>query len=92
MGHARFGVLAKSRKWRQVVDKLWLGASVNEIAALVAEAAETRLRAAAGDPAFSPCLFAKVVATVVPVSSLAVRDQLVRDFDHPRSASALLPI
>ena len=72
MAHARFDILPKSRKWRQVVDELWLGASVNEIAALAAEAAEARVRTAAGDPAFSPCPFARVLETVVPVSSLAV--------------------
>ena len=52
MGHVRLGVLPKSRKWRQVVDELRLGASVGEIAGLAAEAAETSLQAAAGDPAF----------------------------------------
>ena len=52
MGHVRLGVLPKSRKWRQVVDELRLGAGIGEIAGLAAEAAETSLRAAAGDPAF----------------------------------------
>jgi hypothetical protein len=52
MGHVRLGVLPKSRKWRQVVDELRLGAGVGEIAGLAAEAAETSLQAAAGDPAF----------------------------------------
>jgi hypothetical protein len=52
MGHVRLGVLPKSRKWRLVVDELRLGARVGEIAASAAEAAETSLQAAAGDPAF----------------------------------------
>jgi hypothetical protein len=52
MGHVRLGVLPKSRKWRQVVNELRLGAAVAEIAGLAAEAAETSLKAAAGDPAF----------------------------------------
>jgi hypothetical protein len=52
MGHVRLGVLPKSRKWRQVVDELRLGAGIGEIAGLAAEAAETSLQAAAGDPAF----------------------------------------
>jgi hypothetical protein len=52
MGHIRLGVLLKSRKWRQVVDELRLGAGVAEIAAFTAEAAETSLQAAANDPAF----------------------------------------
>jgi hypothetical protein len=52
MGHVRLGVLPKSRKWRHVVDELRLGAGVGAIAGLAAEAAETSLQAAAGDPAF----------------------------------------
>jgi hypothetical protein len=52
MGHVRLGVLLKSRKWRQVVDELRIGASVGEIAALAADAAETSLQTAADDPAF----------------------------------------
>ena len=48
MGHVRLGVLPKSRKWRQVVDELRLGAGIGEIAALAAEAAETSLQAAGG--------------------------------------------
>ncbi len=52
MGHVQLGVLPKSRKWRQVVDELRLGAGIGEIAGLAAEAAETSLKAAAGDPAF----------------------------------------
>ncbi len=52
MGHVQLGVLPKSRKWRQVVDELRLGANVGEIAALAADAAETSLQGAADDPAF----------------------------------------
>ena len=52
MGHVQLGVLPKSRKWRQVVDELRLGAGIEEIAGLAAEAAETSLQAAASDPAF----------------------------------------
>jgi hypothetical protein len=66
MGHVRLGVLPKSRKWRQVVDELRLGASVNEIAALAAEAAETSLQAAAGDPAF---LHAFWLLTQIPLAA-----------------------
>ncbi len=52
MGHVRLGVLPESRKWRQVVEELRLGAGIGEIAGLAAEAAETSLQVAAGDPAF----------------------------------------
>jgi hypothetical protein len=44
MGHIRLGVLPKSRRWQQVVDELRVGAGVGEIAALVAEAAESSLK------------------------------------------------
>jgi hypothetical protein len=66
MGHVRLGVLPKSRKWRQVVDELRLGAGVGEIAALAAEAAETNIQAAAGDPAF---LHAFWLLTQVPLAA-----------------------
>jgi hypothetical protein len=52
MGHVRLGVLPASRKWRQVVDELSLGAEVDVIAAAATEADETALRAASGDPSF----------------------------------------
>jgi hypothetical protein len=66
MGHVRLGVLPKSRKWRQVVDELRLGASVGEIAALAADAAETSLQATAADPAF---LHAFWLLTQVPLAA-----------------------
>lgn len=66
MGHVRLGVLPKSRKWRQVVDELRLGAGIGEIAALAAEAAETSLQAAASDPAF---LHAFWLLTQVPLAA-----------------------
>lgn len=52
MGHIRLGVLPKSRKWRQVVEELRLGANVGTIAASAADAAEASLQSAARDPAF----------------------------------------
>ena len=52
MGHVRLGVLPRSRKWRQVVEQLRIGAGVGEIAASAAEAAETSLENAVADPAF----------------------------------------
>jgi hypothetical protein len=52
MGHVRLGVLPKSRKWNQVVDELRLDASVGEIAASAADAAEKALQGASKDPAF----------------------------------------
>ena len=66
MGHVQLGVLPKSRKWRQVVDELRLGASVREIAASAADAAETSLQATAADPAF---LHAFWLLTQVPLAA-----------------------
>ncbi len=66
MGHVRLGVLPQSRKWRQVVAELRLGASVAGIAALAADAAETSLQATAADPAF---LHAFWLLTQVPLAA-----------------------
>ncbi len=66
MGHVRLGVLPRSRKWRQVVNELRLGASVEAIAASAAEAAEANLQAAANDPAF---LHAFWLLTQVPLAA-----------------------
>jgi hypothetical protein len=52
MGHVRLGILPKSRKWAKVVDELDLGASVDGIAALSADAAEAGLKKASSDPIF----------------------------------------
>ncbi len=52
MGHVRLGVLPRSRKWRQVVEQLRLGADTETVAAATADAAETSLRRASNDPAF----------------------------------------
>lgn len=52
MGHVRLGILPKSRKWNQVVDELRLGAEVEEVAAVAADAAESSLQAASKDPTF----------------------------------------
>jgi hypothetical protein len=51
MGHLRLGELPKSRRWREVVEKLRVGESVAELAAATAEAAESELESAKGDPA-----------------------------------------
>jgi hypothetical protein len=66
VGHVRLGVLPKSRKWLQVVAELRHGASVAEIAALAAEAAETSLQATAADPAF---LHAFWLLTQIPLAA-----------------------
>ena len=52
MGHVRLGVLPRSRKWRQVVEDLRLGASAERVAGLAATAAEKSLQKASNDPAF----------------------------------------
>lgn len=52
MGHIRLGTLPTSRKWREVVRELQVGADIEVVAAAAAEAAETSLRGASNDPAF----------------------------------------
>jgi hypothetical protein len=66
MGHVRLGVLPKSRKWRQVVEELRLGAEIDVVAASAADAAEAGLRAASNDPAF---LHAFWLLTQVPLAA-----------------------
>ena len=66
MGHVRLGVLPKSRKWRQVVEELDRGESVGVIAALAADAAESSLQQATGDPAF---LHAFWLLTQIPLAA-----------------------
>lgn len=65
MGHIRLGVLPTSRKWRQVVNELRLGADVSEIAASAADAAEAALDGASQDPAF---LHAFWLLTQIPLA------------------------
>ena len=57
MGHIRLGTLPRSKKWRQVVDLLQLGADVEAIAAAAAVAAESDLKRATTDPAFVQTLW-----------------------------------
>src|SRR5687768_9778448 len=66
MGHVRLGVLPSSRKWRQVVEELRLGADVDTVAASTADAAETALHGASRDPAF---LHAFWLLTQVPLAA-----------------------
>ena len=66
MGHVRLGVLPKSRKWRQVVDELRLGADIDAVAASAADAAEASLQGASNDPAF---LHAFWLLTQIPLAA-----------------------
>ena len=66
MGHIRLGVLPKSRKWQQVVERLRLGADVADVAGLAADAAETSLKGASNDPAF---LHAFWLLTQIPLAA-----------------------
>ena len=66
MGHIRLGTLSQSKKWRQVVDLLRLGADVEDIAAAAADAAETSLQGASRDPAF---LHAFWLLTQIPLAA-----------------------
>src|SRR6185369_2904373 len=66
MGHVRLGILPASRKWRQVVEELRLGADVDTVAAAAADAAETALHGASKDPAF---LHAFWLLTQIPLAA-----------------------
>ena len=66
MGHVRLGVLPKSRKWRQVVEELRLGAEIEVVAASAADAAEAGFQVASNDPAF---LHAFWLLTQVPLAA-----------------------
>ena len=66
MGHVRLGVLPRSRKWRQVVEELRLGADVDTVAASAADAAEAALHGASRDPAF---LHAFWLLTQIPLAA-----------------------
>src|SRR3954469_23430820 len=65
MGHIRLGVLPTSRKWRQVIEHLRLGAAADLIAAATADAAEASLKRASYDPAF---LHSFWLLTQIPLS------------------------
>lgn len=66
MGHVRLGVLPTSRKWRQVIEELRLGADIDTVAASAAAAAETALTGASRDPAF---LHAFWLLTLIPLAA-----------------------
>jgi hypothetical protein len=53
MGHIRLGRLPAGKQWDQVVELLRVGGSVGDLAAATADAAESELRSAGGDPALS---------------------------------------
>ena len=58
MGHIRLGVLPTSRKWRQVVEQLRLGADADLVAGCPAEAAEASLQAGVERPRLPSLLLA----------------------------------
>jgi hypothetical protein len=66
MGHIRLGVLPRTRKWRQVVDLLRVGADLDAVANSAAEAAESSLQGASADPAF---LHAFWLLTQIPLAA-----------------------
>ncbi|HEY4847897.1 MAG TPA: hypothetical protein VIH87_08935, partial [Methylocella sp.] len=66
MGHVRLGVLPTSKKWRQVVEELRLGAGAGAVVAAAANAAETSLESASRDPAF---LHAFWLLTQIPLAA-----------------------
>lgn len=66
MEHVRLGVLARTRRWQQVVEELRLGADVAAVAAAAAHAAEESLDGASKDPAF---LHAFWLLTQIPLAA-----------------------
>src|SRR3954452_24109682 len=66
MGHVRLGILPASRKWRQVVEELRLGADVDTVAAAATDAAEAALHGASRDPAL---LHAFWLLTQIPLAA-----------------------
>jgi hypothetical protein len=57
MGHIRLGRPPRTKKWQQVVASLQAGADVASVAAATSEAAESALKKAAADPAFSQAVW-----------------------------------
>lgn len=87
MGHIRLGILPKTRKWREVVDLLRIGADLEAVAGTAAEAAESSLQSAANDPAF---LHAFWLLTQLPLAARGpdfvkdLRNLGLRISDSPR--------
>jgi hypothetical protein len=70
MGHIRLGELARSMRWRQVIELLKAGSGVEDLAAATADAAETELENAKGDPAFAYTVW---LLTQLPLAARAQR-------------------
>ena len=89
MGHIRLGTLSQSKKWRQVVELLETGGSVEEIARASATAAERSLAAAADDGVF------QYVARLLVELPLAARapgfDEALADIGIAQGAHRSLP-
>ncbi|MBS0243874.1 MAG: hypothetical protein JSS20_17000, partial [Proteobacteria bacterium] len=78
MGHIRLGKLPRGRKWRQVVELLRSGGSVDELAAATAHAAEREIASAKNDPVFAQAVW---LLTQLPLAA--------RSPDFPRQLTAL---
>ena len=89
MGHVRLGELPTSRKWRHVVKLLEDGATTNQIAAAVADAAEKDLISAQGDPALSYTVW---LLTQIPLAARSDKfsDELTALGFSPGSEHSLL--
>lgn len=66
MGHIRLSVLARTKRWNQVVELLRIGGGVEDLAAATAHAAETELERAKGDPGFA---YAVWLLTQLPLAA-----------------------
>lgn len=89
MGHLRLGKLPAGKKWKQVVELLRVGASVGELAASTADAAEKELDEAKGDPALAYTVW---LLTQLPLAARSpqYRERLVElGFETGADQSAL---
>lgn len=57
MGHIRLGRLPRGRRWKQVVELLRTGGSVDALAAATAHAAEREIASAKNDPVFAQAVW-----------------------------------
>jgi hypothetical protein len=82
VGHIRLGKLPRGRKWKQVVELLRTGGSVDELAAATAHAAEREIASAKNDPVFAQAVW---LLTQLP---LAARSP---DYEEQLAALGIAP-
>lgn len=82
MGHIRLGKISRGRRWKQVVELLRTGGSIEELAAETAHAAEREIAAAKNDPVFAQAVW---LLTQLP---LAARSP---DYENRLAALGIAP-